>query len=534
LTAIPNAVQHDVTIGKQKHLSSQGTLLAIRWRAMGIEPIGILTLVFALFCLLADFSAATRVFILASVLGAAAAFSIGSASIQPAHFLLLFVAVSAFRQPAIWHGTIKGLSFGRPGFWLACLVVYGGLSAYFAPRIFADASLIVPLGQSDFPITSGVARLGPVSSNLTQSVYLTSDLVCFAIIAAIASVEKGFEAVVGGLLAYAMANLLFAVLDVASAALGVSELLHFFRNADYTLRNEDTVNGVKRIVGSWPEASAFAGTTLGVFGFTSTMWLCGLQPKWTGPLAGGSLLAIVLSTSSTGLFATPLCLALLYATALSRCGAHRSRQNSSFFVVLAPLVVVAVGLAIVAHADLYDQLYDYIDMALLSKSTSDSGMTRSSWNNLGIQNFFDTYGLGAGLGTARTSSFPIALLSNVGVPGTLFFLLFAVSVFSFRRAPNSAYVSDIRASARNGCFCLLIGTLVAGPTVDLGLLFFILAGLTAAAPATSEAPAPFLQLRNTGFTNVSWPLARRCANLVKRSHRYSPTRNPASFPRESN
>jgi hypothetical protein len=469
---------------------------------MGIEPIGILTLIIGIYCLAVDYTAAVKVFIVASILGAAAALSLGSASIQPAHLFLVFAAIAAFRHPAVWRGTVEGLSFGRPGFWLACLVVYGGLSAYFAPRIFADASLIVPLGLSDFPITGGVARLGPVSSNLTQSVYLAADLACFAMIAAIASSRRGFEAVAAGLLAYAAVNLMFAVLDVVTSSLGIGDVMLFFRNADYTMRNEDTVNGVKRIVGSWPEASAFAGTTLGALGFTSTMWLCGIKSKWTGPLAVGSLLAIILSTSSTGLFAAPICLAILYVTALSRCGAQRSRQNSSFFVVVAPLVVVAIGLAIVVHGETYQRLYDYIDMALLSKSTSDSGMTRASWNTHGIQNFFDTYGLGVGLGTARTSSFPVALLSNVGVPGTLFFILFAISVFAFKRQTGSTYVSDIRASARNGCFCLLVGTLVAGPTVDLGLLFFILAGLAAASPVASEVRVPFLPLRGKGVADL--------------------------------
>ena len=47
--------------------------------------------------------------------------------------------------------------------------------------------------------------------------------------------------------------------------------------------------------------------------------------------------------------------------------------------------------------------------------------------------FSISYGLGVGLGTSRTSSFPVALLSNVGLPGMIFYLLFAAMAFLRRR-----------------------------------------------------------------------------------------------------
>ena len=128
-------------------------------------------------------------------------------------------------------------------------------------------------------------------------------------------------------------------------------------------------------------------------------------------------------------------------------------------------------------------------MIILSKPTSLSALERGSWNASGISNFFDSYGLGVGLGTVRTSSFAVALLSNVGVPGTMFFLLFLLTGILMPRGTPRTYEADVGLAARNGCLCLIVGALISGSTVDLGLVFFIMAGLRSAVPRGVRVPA---------------------------------------------
>jgi len=466
---------------------------------MGVEPIGIFTIALGLFCLALGQDATIKVFVALTLLGAAAAVVLGSSGIQPAHLFLLFVALSILRSRWPTTSLFDALHFGRPGFWLACLVLYGGLSAYFLPRLFADATTIIPLGIADQPLTSGVAPLGPVSSNLTQTVYLAADLICFMLLTAVGSTVQGFRAIVVGLIAYGVLNTVFALLDVVTGAIGAQDMLQFIRNAQYTFHDNDKVNGMKRIVGSWPEASAFAGTTLGAFGFTATMWLCQRYSRWTGPLAVISLALIILSTSSAGLVAAPVCLVIFYVTAVLRSGIGPGSGNSAAVTVFAPLLALLAGLVVFLQQDIFNAIHNYVDVLVLSKSTSSSAVERGSWNTYGLQNFLDTYGLGVGLGTARTSSFPVALLSNVGVPGALFFLLFTLTALGPGRASTRSFVADSQLAARNGCLFLLVGSLVVGPTVDLGLLFFILAGLAASRPAVMTAAAPpFLSLRQHG------------------------------------
>jgi hypothetical protein len=306
-------------------------------------------------------------------------------------------------------------------------------------------------------------------------------------VVAIASTYAGFATITGALVAYAAGNVLFALLDFGTYATGTPWLLVFMRNARYTLHFEEEVSGLKRIVGSFPEASAFARSTLGALGFTGTLWICGRRSALTGTLALASLVLVVLSTSSTGLAGAPPVLVILYATALMRSGFHSNRPYRSAVVLCAPLLVVGLILAVLLDDGVSETVRNYIDLLIFNKSVTDSGMERDAWNTFALQNFFDSYGLGVGLGTVRTSSLPIALLSNVGVLGFVFYLLFVVSAFGLRRGTARTVTADVRLAARNASLGLIIGDIFAAPTVEQGLLFYVLAGIASAEPERSTA-----------------------------------------------
>jgi hypothetical protein len=453
---------------------------------MSVEPIGLVAILVGLVCLQLGYLSTVQVLIVATAMGAAAALFIGGANIQPAHLFLGFAAASAFWRSREREASLRALSFPRPGFWLLCLVAFGVLSAFLMPRLMEGYMPIVPLGVTEHAPTGTTVPLGPVSSNLTQSIYLTGDLVCFVAIAAIASSPAGFVAVANGIIACALVNILFALLDIGTYYSGTGWLLGFMRNAQYVLHVESEVGGLKRIAGGFSEASAFCQYTLGLLGFTGTLWVCARRPTLTGVIAWTLLVLLVLSTSSSGLAGTPPVLLLLYWTAARRHGFHPSQPVASAALLCTPLVVVALLIAAQFDPDLTKPIRDYIDELIFNKATTDSGIERSFWNTNAIQNFYDSFGFGVGLGTVRTSSFPLALLSNVGVIGTAFYLLFAVTAFARRRGIPGSYQSDVRLAARNGCIGLIIGQTISSAAVDQGLLFYVLAGLACAEPERSD------------------------------------------------
>jgi hypothetical protein len=439
--------------------------------AMSIEPIGIATVMLGLVCLLLGTDTTVIMLAVASVFGAAAALLAGAANIQPGHVVLGFLALSVMTHHEQARSFVRAMRFGEPGFWLAALILYGILTAFFMPRLLEGTTPIVPLGSTVYGDTGSPVPLVSVSTNLTQSVYMVGNLICFALGVAVASTPRGFHALVVGLFFCCVLNALFAFLDVLTFSSGTSALLGFMRNAQYTLHIDDQVAGMKRIVGSFPETSSFARTTLGAFAFCATLWLCGRRPYLTGITSLLSLLLVILSTSSTGLAGAPFILVLLYVTALRLSRRKELRSITICAIVFLPIAALAVGLWVAIDPYLSRVVYDYANAVVLGKASTDSGMERNSWNVVAMQNFFDSFGLGVGLGTVRTSSFLIALLANVGLPGAIFYGLFAYGVLLRKRGVASSFAADCRLAARNGCLGLVIGDLLISSALDQGLFF---------------------------------------------------------------
>ncbi len=455
---------------------------------MSLEPIGAATLLLGLLCLAFGRHAIAMALVVTTLFGAAAAMFLAGANIQPAHLFIAFALFGILSHRREAAAAIRSLRPPEPGFWLACLLLYGLAGALLLPRILAGATDIVPLGSSQYGDTGSTVPLGPVSSNLTQSVYMTANLACFCLIVATASSRRGFEAVTRGLLWFCVGNVLFALLDLSTYLSGTQGLLDFMRNARYTLHHEEEVYGLKRIVGSYTEASSFARSTLGAFGFTATLWLCGIRPRLTGPLAVASLLLAVLSTSSTGLAGAAPMLALLYVTAILRSGLLPDARRSAGIVLLVPPIAAMAAIVLVMSSDLAAIVHEYVDILILSKGGSDSGVERSSWNAVALLNFTETWGLGTGLGTVRTSGLAFALLANVGLAGTLFYAIFIATAFLRRPGRARSFASDVRLSACNACLGLFVGDLMVGPSVDQGLLFHVLIGLACATPEREVVP----------------------------------------------
>ncbi len=457
---------------------------------MSFEPIGFFTVLVGAAALWLGVGPLLCVFLVAILLGAAAAFITGPVSVPPGQLMLAFVAVGVLGRGEGVRRTINALSFPKAGFWLAALVVYGVASAFFLPRLLAGWTDIVPLGNSSYGQGGGPVPLGPVSSNFTQSVYLVGDLVCFALCAAVVSTEDGLKKLAIALLAYAGANAVFALLDIATFSAGAQWLLTPIRNGQYVLHEEETIAGLKRIVGSFTEAAVFARSSLGALGFTATLWLAGRHARWSGPLAVVSLLLVALSTSSSGLVALVPALALLYLTLLLHVGIDPRRPFTLLVIIVAPLMAVAAVLLVLINEPILAVVKDYLDILIFSKTRSDSGVERGLWNEVALRNIVETYGLGVGLGSPRTSSFVVALIANVGVLGVLFYLAFMSRVVIGRRSEFRTYAGDVKLAARNGCLCLLMADILVSATLDQGLLFYVFAAVATAAPGVVKRRQP--------------------------------------------
>ncbi|MCA1298764.1 hypothetical protein [Stappia indica] len=424
-----------------------------------------------------------------TVFGTAAAISLpalGGASILVPNLFLVFFFLRMYA--GYGEGPIlSAFALPGPGFWLLLLTVFGVLSGIFLPRLFAGMTETISVtrmfGARNF---ISMVPLRPTASNITQSVYAIGGLLCFAASYTFFRQTRSAAALVGAMLVLATVDLVFALADIVTYFSGTAWLMDFFRTANYGMLTDSVKGGLKRISGTFSEASAFASYTLAVFAVVASLWLDRLRNGYVGLLAAALFLAVLLSTSATGLAGLVVVVGFLGIRSLSASLANPRNGRPSFLVMGAIVGLLAMLVIMVAMPQFVDQIEAYLDEILFSKANSQSGRERFQWNAAAFQTFLDTSWIGAGLGSSRASSFLLVLLSNLGVAGAMLFLLFAGSVLlapnGVLRSDTGAVADQVRAvrAAKAGFAASLATAMISGTVYDLGLLPYLLAGGAAA------------------------------------------------------
>lgn len=385
---------------------------------------------------------------------------------------LMLLAVAARRK--IWQDL--GYVFGNVGpFWpLAGLVAYVVIGAWVFPRLFA--------GQTFAFVQSTVhkgrvveAALAPISGNITQSGYfvlggLTAVAFCILLLRGnrIVQVRRGF-------FAWCILHAAMGLIDFVGKLAGAGDLLKPIRTASYAFLTEAVQAGFWRIAGAYSEASAFGGASLACLAFAYTYWRktgSGLA-KWLSVILFALTLLSTSSTAYVGLaiISMPVVFSLLRAFVSGRLVS----QDIAILSVAAVSVLAVLAVSLHNEKSL-DPVMRLVDTTITNKIDSSSGKERTYWNVKSLQAVVDTGGIGIGMGSSRASSWPIAVLSQLGLIGALLMAaLLAVVVRGmgglgrWTDPETNAVVSSVRASALAG----IVSSSISGGSADPGLLFFI-------------------------------------------------------------
>ncbi|MBX5137748.1 hypothetical protein HJB79_02850 [Rhizobium lentis] len=461
---------------------------------MSIEPLGFIVLLLGLLAIVNGARFAVTTLCLLTLLGAAAALqlpALGGSSIQPSHLLLLFIVAATLLRPVQTQAALASIAYPGPGFWFAAYILFSVLSSFFLPRIFAGATLVYSSARDATGMMSTVAApLSPGSSNLSQSVYLLGDLACFAMVSGLA--RLGYARFIAQqLIVASIACFAFALLDIGTFLTGQSYLLDVIRNANYTMHTAETISGFKRIVGAFPEASIYGTVALAYFSFTLLLWLERVRSRMAGMATLFIGPTILLCTSTTAYIAGLFVVCMLVLFCFKRMVAGSAKSSHMTFLAITLFLIPCAIVALSLVPDAWDSITNLVNTTLSDKLQSQSGEERTAWNTLALIAFVDTASFGAGLGTVRASSFIAALLSNVGLTGTL---LFAAFLYSLLRAPSRQVSGDRETHAIGNAAIMatisqIISAAISGSGTDLGLLFSTTAGLAAgclAAPYVSQ------------------------------------------------
>ncbi len=261
----------------------------------------IIVLVGALLLVRSGMAAMLAFVMVATLFGGSAAIALpalGGSTIPPANLALLFLILRAI-LPGPQQMERLGPAL-RANAFLIIFALYGIISAFIMPRLFAGTIAVTPLRPGAVRQLYEASPLHFSSQNITTAVYLMGTLIA-GLGATIGAARPGSAPVIvrtGIIIAIAHAVLGFISILVAGTAL--DSIVEFFRNGNYA-QLDQSIGGLNRMNGIWPEASGFAAYGGAWMIFMTELWLRDIERRRTGFAALLLALALLISTSSTAI-----------------------------------------------------------------------------------------------------------------------------------------------------------------------------------------------------------------------------------------
>lgn len=384
---------------------------------------------------------------------------------------IMLLAVAARRH--IWRDL--GTALGSIGMlWVLCaLMFYAALGSWLFPRLFAGQVSVFVQSQTRRGVIE--AALEPVSGNISQTAYFVlGGLTAIALCVLLRQPGRFGQLKLGFFLLCGF-HAAMGLIDLLGKLAGAGDVLEPIRTASYAMLTNSSEGGFIRIAGAYSEASAFGTASLACLAFTYTYW------RKTGSVAAHWLSAlllflIVLSTSSTAYAGLAILVVPVAVTLMQALFSDRLRPvDIKILVVLLALACLILGMSLYDRG-FFDPFLRLMDSMVINKGSSASGQERGYWNAKSLEAFADTSGLGVGFGSSRASSWMIAVISQLGLVGSV---LMAALVVAIARGMSGldgwvdqetdAVIASVRACALAG---LVAASLVSG-SADPGMMFFV-------------------------------------------------------------
>ncbi len=336
-------------------------------------------------------------------------------------FTIAFIAVSFFRRDVFRKLGAIFLSI-RTAWIVLAFMVYAALSAVVFPRLFAGNTNVFVASR----VKGGVFEtpLAPVPGNISQAGYLVFSCLTFFAVCLLLTRRFRLRDITRGFFLWAWMNAILGMIDFIGKYSGLGDVLAPIRSANYAMLTDVQVADFTRLTGGFSEASAFGGVSLACLAFSYTYWRRRhtRQSFWLAAITFFLLLASTSSTAYAGL--AVLCIPVAFF--MLRQLASRHTKKTDLFVISVFLVcVTGLMTTAVVKPQILAPAIGLVDSVIINKTGSESGQERAYWNAKSLQSVADTSGLGVGLGSSRASSWPVAVVSQLGIVG---FILVSLQV----------------------------------------------------------------------------------------------------------
>lgn len=332
--------------------------------------------------------------------------------------------------------------------------IYGGLFtlfailwSYLAPIIFAGYAVYPPALGIDFSAIYGPSPLRFSIYNIALSGYILLYFFTLMYISTLTWTKKDLIIIKRIVVMCLFIVILTSISQIFNYLFGTVDITKCFytvtkRELSYSLIGNFLL--IPRIQATFLEPSMLAPFLVGLYSYylyyTFTKLNC-INMFFTIFI----LLIILLSTSTTAYYSLLIMtflVVLLYLNPvkISKFNIKIRKKNVLLLFIktflLALTTITAISLTIGLH-----KLIDLIDIYVINKSTTASFINRTTADLHALNLFFNTYGLGVGLGSNRPSSLLPYLLSQLGIVGTSLFIIFIVkiSVFCYKALRDTEY-----------------------------------------------------------------------------------------------
>jgi len=297
---------------------------------------------------------------------------------------------------------------------LFLLVVWGIVSSFLNPLLFENILVFSPRLGIDTQVKYGPTALVWSFSNFGQAIYLLINFNIVLILLMKVRTKNEFKNVF--LKSFKVAipiMIVFVVWQICSKMYGIyfpSEIIYSVNDRGFA---DQTMNGLFRISGTMIEPSVLGGVLASLL--ICSMWLKTYSNSFLFKIYPIIIILSAFATlSTTGYVATLLVICASFIQIVIR---------ALFYLKVRGFALIYFVILVIVLFYLYFQfgefLQNLIGVILFDKLESISMVSRSAANNHAFDVFKDTYGMGAGLGSNRPSSFLFAILSNLGIIGVI-------------------------------------------------------------------------------------------------------------------
>lgn len=372
------------------------------------------------------------------------------------------------------------------------MAAYALVTAVLVPRLFAGAFTVWP--QKLAPPYDLPVPIAPSMSNVTQCFYLLTDVALLAAVALhLGRAPFDPARLLRGYLVTGLVVVAISFWQAGAKLAGIWFPAAFlYSNPGWAILSAQAIDWVPRINGPFAEPAALAYYLAGQVFCCTWLLLRGHRERLAWVVLPGALVALLLSTSTTGYAVLGM-----GGAGLAVYGATRAprRMAVRIFAIAAPIAAlgIASGLAISSLSDTIEASIDLITRASLRKSEGDSFLMRTTIDRDSLAVLIPTLGFGAGWGSVRAASLVPGMLANLGVFGAALALWFVVRLARLvlrarhlARLPAQALALDGLSAAIAGH---LTAALVSAPSLNAPDLYVLFGALIACAARVHDDAA---------------------------------------------